>query len=77
MTTTNEALRQVDDDWRAYTHAVIALCQLADTLDAADENDRVGIGNQLSIQLAAVTRKRRLWLESQADLCLATEQALF
>ena len=79
MTTTNEALRQVDEDWRAYARAVVTLCELAADYELADYDvsaERGRRGNQLSIQLARVSLVRRIWLESIADFSLAREAAL-
>jgi len=86
MTTTNEALRQVDEDWRAYARAVVTLCELAADYELADYDATAPVsgwvsaerrrGNQLSIQLARVSLVRRIWLESIADFSLAREAAL-
>jgi hypothetical protein len=88
MTTIIEALRQVDEDWRAYARAVVTLCELAADYELADYDaaapvsgwvsaERGRRGNQLSIQLARVSLVRRIWLESNADFSLAREAALF
>jgi len=82
MTTTNEALRQVDEDWRAYARAVVTLCELAADYELADYDatapasgwvsaERGRRGNQLSIQLARVTIVRRVWLDALGDYDLA------
>jgi hypothetical protein len=82
MTTTNEARRQVDEDWRAYARAVVTLCELAADYELADYDatapasgwvsaERGRRGNQLSIQLARVTIVRRVWLDALGDYDLA------